>query len=544
MLKFNNQDRKEYLAASIITALLYAIGAHYFYNESTISLLPAVVLLMIRVAIAGVISLFVFELLNKLFEGRFLIQKSRKTHKYSSLKFFCVFICCWMPLLVIKYPGAMCWDTWQMLNQYRTESITTHHSVFYTAVMGRLIKATEVNGNSNIGLFVFVLIHLIVLAAAFAYSSEVMLKLGANPGVVRVISMLFIINPYVIAYIGVAMKDVLYTALIVFLTAAIIDAEKDPEGFYNSRCKISMMITTTVLCCLVRKNGIYVATFLLIIAIIKTIRKEQKKRYIAVFLLSIILAFALSAGLNAYYKAEPSSVSEALSVPFQQTARYVKEYKEEVTIQERDSINRVLDYENLPGLYNPKKSDYVKGTYKEDAKYLPAYFRTWIAQFVKHPKCYFSAYCEMYFYLFVPEANADNIVLYRDDNIGYEVSKVINIKESTSFYEDLFSPPKELEPLKDWIIRITASLHHNYVIGAIANISVNVYALLFLVAKLMIDKRTFILPFSPAIVALCFAMLGPAVYGHPRYLFPIVYSLPILLVYSASLYTDNNYSRT
>ena len=36
-----------------------------------------------------------------------------------------------------------------------------------------------------------------------------------------------------------------------------------------------------------------------------------------------------------------------LSIPFQQTARYVTKYSDEVTEEEKDAINNVLQYDNL-----------------------------------------------------------------------------------------------------------------------------------------------------------------------------------------------------
>ncbi|MFQ9748440.1 MAG: hypothetical protein ACLRYY_05500 [Anaerobutyricum soehngenii] len=41
--------------------------------------------------------------------------------------------------------------------------------------------------------------------------------------------------------------------------------------------------------------------------------------------------------MTRYYNIEPGGIQEALSLPFQQTARYVKEHEEEVTQEEKGS---------------------------------------------------------------------------------------------------------------------------------------------------------------------------------------------------------------
>ena len=55
------------------------------------------------------------------------------------------------------------------------------------------------------------------------------------------------------------------------------------------------------------------------------------------------------------------------SVPFQQTARYVKEHSEEITTEEAEAIRGILDFDHLAELYNPEISDAVKWTYKDKA---------------------------------------------------------------------------------------------------------------------------------------------------------------------------------
>ena len=82
-----------------------------------------------------------------------------------------------------------------------------------------------------------------------------------------------------------------------------------------------------------------------------------------------------------------------LSVPFQQTARYLREYPDDVTASEKKAINRILDYDVLAEKYNPELSDPVKITFRfrdddNDPKldgYMNDYFKAWFAMFRRHP---------------------------------------------------------------------------------------------------------------------------------------------------------------
>ena len=48
------------------------------------------------------------------------------------------------------------------------------------------------------------------------------------------------------------------------------------------------------------------------------------------------------------------------SLPFQQTARYVKNTGDEISEEEREIIAKVLDYDSLAEIYEPMTADPVK----------------------------------------------------------------------------------------------------------------------------------------------------------------------------------------
>jgi len=86
-------------------------------------------------------------------------------------------------------------------------------------------------------------------------------------------------------------------------------------------------------------------------------------------------------------------ITEALSIPFQQTARYVFEYPDEVTEAEMVAIDLVLPYDIIADSYNPKLSDPIKGKMKSGASkkdYL-TYAKTWLLMGIKKAGVYIAA---------------------------------------------------------------------------------------------------------------------------------------------------------
>ena len=80
-----------------------------------------------------------------------------------------------------------------------------------------------------------------------------------------------------------------------------------------------------------------------------------------------------------------------LSIPFQQTARYVKYYGNDVSTEEEKVIRKVLDYDTIGKNYDPDLSDPVKNTYKQKDEYLKDYFNIWFEMLKKHPTAYIQA---------------------------------------------------------------------------------------------------------------------------------------------------------
>ncbi len=99
------------------------------------------------------------------------------------------------------------------------------------------------------------------------------------------------------------------------------------------------------------------------------------------------------------------SVIESLSVPFQQTARYVCEHTDEVTEYERQVIEREFGFDNMFH-YDPVISDPIKIRFR--CIDVPEYLKVWFQMFLKHPGTYVSAFINKgYGYIALVEPNIE-----------------------------------------------------------------------------------------------------------------------------------------
>lgn len=112
------------------------------------------------------------------------------------------------------------------------------------------------------------------------------------------------------------------------------------------------------------------------------------------------------------------SLGEALSIPFQQTARYLKYYPNDVTSNEFKVIDKILNARTISKVYKPTIADPVKATFKRSStsKDLYQYFIVWGKHFMRHPSVYIDAFVAKtsgYYYPFSWSVTRRGVHLYQ-----------------------------------------------------------------------------------------------------------------------------------
>ena len=142
----------------------------------------------------------------------------------------------------------------------------------------------------------------------------------------------------------------------------------------------------------------------------------------------------------------------------------------------------------------------------------------------------FSAVMEQNYYLFIPEI-LDNISLYRDVDVGYELGKTVVISRDTPFFEPIFHEPEALQSWKEAAVREYMLLHSVPVTRWLGNCSFWFYLVLFFSVFAAANSIPWLVLSMPEIVTVGIVIISPVIYGHPRYLFPVIYGTPILVLY-------------
>jgi len=429
----------------------------------------------------------------------------------------------WAPYVAAQYPAAMGHDAYSQLNQALAYSkMVAHHPPFHTFWIGYCVRTGQKLGSMNLGIFLYVVTQLILILGILSYFMLWLREHNVKRQLRLAVLLFFGFFPLFPMYATTVLKDVPYSFLfmlyIVLLLQIMECAAKAGKGLWKY---LAALGCCGLLLMLLRKNGIYTVVpeiFFLLFAM-KGVWKHNKK-----YLFIVILILCLPVGIFKAYEdwllprmsIGPGSISEMFSIPFQQTARYARDYGGEVTEEEKNVINKVLDFEHLAEAYDPDISDPVKDMYRGPSREeLIAYFQVWFHQFLKHPGVYVQATMNNVYALFYP--GVDNTMIFFDllEEYGY----------------NNFEQPAALAGYRLRMAAFTEGTLRFPGLNLLNNMALWVWLFILEFFFCWREKRwEGVIAGIPVILSVLICIAGPVILGHPRYVFPVMLGAMVLLL--------------
>lgn len=475
---------------------------------------------------------------------------------------------CWFPVLIGYAPALFMWDTntqilqWFGLPNHISSSVdlldssvllTQHHPPLHTALVGLCVQAgISLAGSENLGIFIYAVLQWIVDILAISWAFRIAQIVGA-PRAPRFVALGFIaLVPAYSNYSVLVTKDVLFaSALLLFaieLVYLVFCAASFDGRIAFSRRHAVLLVAGALGTALLRSGmvvavaGGALAATLLLWRMQRRLAREGLRPVSARSLLRIpLIALALVIAVNlllarVVYPAlaiTPSSKREALSIPMQQVARFMRDRPDAVQPEDLRAIDWVLDAPSLARLYDPSKSDPVKATYKEQASSddLSAFWQTWTRLFARDPGCFISATAANYYGYFYP-AHAMSW-----SYTSYFSSLVMANTETNLIYSDIASY-FSFHQLDHPLVRALDGLCSGYrllfqrlpFLTLTMQAALYDWALVLLTAYAVRRRRSHAAVFLvPAWIVLLIALVGPCnATTYFRYAYPVALLVPFL----------------
>ncbi len=426
-----------------------------------------------------------------------------------------ILLLCWAPFLILFFPGTMPFDGHFQLKMYfNLIPFTSHHPPLSTFLMGWLIELGQSLGNEMIGILLHTMIQTLLLAYSIALVIKLFFRLKLPKWLILVTVLFFGFFPLFPVYAQAFIKDTMFTTLFLLYTLLLL-------SFFRKKQPVSKCIAfflVALLLMLFRNNGMVVVLLTAIGFLF--IQTTGKKQWILISCLAILVNLCINNFLWPALGIGKGSKGEILSIPLQQTARYVKEYGSEITPEEQKEISKVLEYEGLGERYNPFLADPVKNAYVKDASAedLIDFFQVWFRLYQKHPKVFWDSFGDSTYSYWYPAVRGEPMATFQlfPYNDGENaVTAIHSIDAFSQLRKDVQEMLKSLAQTKGINILFRPGFYF--------------WGLLLLAWMMLIKKRTKGLILLIPCATIWLTNIASPVSGNTRYTLPIMITLPLLM---------------
>ena len=542
-------------------------------------------------------SLFLFALfmagdwlvgwLNRHFERDSSIREPRASHTQSKIELkgqhhfefpftrrgflgsLGVIYLCWLPYLILTYPGVIWYDTQQQLQQFfgipnvfgDGSHLSDHHPVFDTLIFGSFVKFGNLIGSGNAGVFLYAIVQSLITASTLALTVLYLRRIGVPRQLCKAAMLFFALFPIFPMYSSAMVKDAVFLPYFLLFSLCFVETARTKGDFLRKPWALTAFIVFAVLMALTKKTGLYVV-IVACVGLLFFLAKGRKTAKVAddgdtrtkgdsavtgrgirfrAFLPALVTALVMMVALPKVVfpiaGIQEGGKQEVLGIAFQQSARLLREHPDQVSLQDKESIYKVLG-RDVADRYQWWATDSVKGYSWDDEKnqYLGEYMKVWAKGFIEHPTSYVTTYLALeQGWLGTPET-------IKDGNVR-NITNVYAIGASHSFAEagqlgvsvSNITAIQFVQQTMDWLTgSFIAQLPFARALWA-------TWLPVFLVYECL-RRRKRIVWLLPMLATFLFLWVSPtsATIEGVRYLLPMIYVLPLSL---ATLFVVDFYKR-
>ena len=475
-------------------------------------------------------------------EKRFIapkIDKSAKSLVFLSSKRIIaisglVIFLCWIPILLVMFPGVNGYDSAYQIDQVITGNLDSKHPILHTLLLGACVRFGWLFSSNELGILTYSLIQMMFMAAVFGIVCRCVYVYSHSRWMFLCTLLWFALCPINSVFAISVTKDVIFAGLVTLslcLYLVIVYERK------NSFLFVFLLIICTTLMLLFRNNAIIAYGALLVLVGIWLLKhKKLNKKIAIVAIMPIVVVLALFNPLSsALGVTNTSNTQESLSVPLQQLARTAT-VSEDLSENDKEMINNLIPKWNM---YQAGISDLVKSSFNTEyfnENKVEVLFR-YISLGLRHSQVYTEAFLLNTYGYWYPDATA--------------------LARGGFAYHPYFETPGNMEDLGERYFRV----QHNCLIPVVGSCIENVldnhiwekipgiatlmnsgaviWFYLIALGDLLLKKArvALIVPFIFFVLYWLTCVLGPCLLL--RYIYPLFTVLPfLLLIFSARIRAD------
>lgn len=190
---------------------------------------------------------------------------------------------CWIPYLLIYWPGFIFGDTLSSLAQATgIAPYSNHHPFLYTMFIKSCLKIGNILGIGNTGgCVLFCLVQMGFMAYAFAYLSRwITTRCSLKNYWVLIVVLIFSLSPYIATYSIAMWKDPFFSTALVLTTVLLMDFILSKGTILKtSKAWLPCLAILLLIVMFSRNNGIYVVVCTEIILLVYWLTTRKKFKH-------------------------------------------------------------------------------------------------------------------------------------------------------------------------------------------------------------------------------------------------------------------------
>ena len=448
------QNQADIKSQRILSGILAAVFTLFYLSDTRKALVADLnnKLFQLIILLAAAIGLFlllhkgILYLMCKF--DRFELKDTSKSEKIIPklpLVSFLLIVLCRIPWLLYSYPGIMTPDS---INQFEQilgmKPFSNHHPWMHTLTISLFYKIGSIfTTDLNDAFVFFTIFQICFMAFAASYLVWVISKYTKSLPLLCGLIAIYAFLPYHNVMALCIWKDVMFGGTLLLFCTSLFYLLK--EGISKKTLPSTILyFISGFFMCVYRSNGWYafIVTFpFLLIAF----RKQWKLMYPLHFALIAFVLILKGPVMDSYEVKQPDFI-ESISIPLQQVGRVIAT-GQELTPEQNELINQVLNISYVPELYTEYISDNMKELVRAgNPEYLTnhkgEYLKLWIELGLKYPAIYLDAYIAQTRGYYSPSAI-------------YQVAGVDGIIDSdTGLYREYLIRGKLIVKLREILIKL------------------------------------------------------------------------------------------
>ena len=337
---------------------------------------------------------------------------SSNTPVYNCIRWFFLIVAVRIIFLVLFYPCVFGFDAAVGLRTFLDPDCATcnHHPYFIQFLHCMFFSIGKSIGHLSVGMALLSFLSILFSTGIILYGLKLLERSQISNQWFLTIAVLYTLFP-LYPYLSVTpTKDGLFAYSFLFYLITLFHLAVSKGACLHSLSYMLLHSSAILLVCLTRHQGVFIVIVECILLLL--CYKNVWKRIFLVSASSLCLLFAYYQILLPYNNVEPGGKQEVYGILFQQTALFLKQHPNDVTTDELDAINRVLNKDTIIAKYTFNKTDPVKNGYKYNPWYRPSanglsmfrhidrtheandlrlYRSAWLSMGLRHPSCYLEA---------------------------------------------------------------------------------------------------------------------------------------------------------